>query len=127
MFFLTDAWSPDDPAVDVVVVGSALVAGVVRRVDVDALDLAGVIGQQRLERDQVVALDDEVAGARVAAGEFRHVFQQMKGHFQVVVHHRLFPDPVQRRHNQCAPCGASRSEHVFSKAIFSQRHGDTEK
>ena len=48
-------------AVDVVVVGPALVARVVRRVDVDTLDLPRVARQQRLQGVQVVALDDEVA------------------------------------------------------------------
>ena len=51
----------DDGAVDVIVVSPALVPSVVRRVNVDAFDLAGVVGQQRLERDEVVALHDEVA------------------------------------------------------------------
>jgi hypothetical protein len=37
-----------------------LVAGVVGRVDVDALDLSGVHGQQGLEGLEVVAVDDEI-------------------------------------------------------------------
>ena len=45
----------------VVVVDPALVAGVVRRIDVDALDAAGVGREQSLQREQVVALDDQVA------------------------------------------------------------------
>ena len=49
---------------DVVVVDPAFVAGVVGRVDVDALDLAGVVRQQRLERVEVVAVDDEVVVER---------------------------------------------------------------
>ena len=95
--FLADDFAEpfaDDGAVDVVVVSPALVSRVVRRVNVDALHLAGVVGQQRLEGDEVVALHDEVAAAGVAAGEFRHVLEQVKGHLQVVVHHSLFPNPV---------------------------------
>ena len=46
--------------VDVVVVGPALVAGVVGRIDVDALDLMLVDRQQRLERRQIVAVHDQV-------------------------------------------------------------------
>ena len=46
----------------------AFVARVVRRVDVDALHLPGVVRKQRLERNEVVALDDEVAVARLPAG-----------------------------------------------------------
>ena len=43
-----------------VVVGPSLVAGVVGRVDDDALHLAVVGGHQRLERGQIVAVDDQV-------------------------------------------------------------------
>ena len=43
-----------------VAVGPALVASVVGRIDVDAPDLAVVRRQQRLQRGQVVALDDQV-------------------------------------------------------------------
>ena len=45
----------DDRAVDVVVVGPTLVARVVRRIDVDALDLSRVVGKERFERDEVIA------------------------------------------------------------------------
>ena len=47
--------------IHIVVVGPALVAGVVRRVDVDALHPTGVAGQQRLERMKIIPMDDEVA------------------------------------------------------------------
>ena len=52
---------------EVVVVDPAFVAGVVGRVDVDALDLAGVGGEEGLEGEEVVAFDDEVA---IEAGLF---------------------------------------------------------
>ena len=51
---------PHQGAVHVVVVEPVLVAGVIWGVDVDALDLASVAGQQGLERVQVVAVDDQV-------------------------------------------------------------------
>ena len=66
-------------AVDVVVVDPAFVAGVVRRVDVDALHLPRVTRQQRLERLQVVALHDQIAAVRVAARQLRHRLQQAIG------------------------------------------------
>ncbi len=47
-------------AVHLVVVGPALVAGVVGRVDVDALDAASVAGQQGFERVEIVAVNDQV-------------------------------------------------------------------
>ena len=52
--------------VDVVVIDPVFVTGVVGRVDVDALDFPGIGGQQGLEGDEVVAVDDEV----VVEGEF---------------------------------------------------------
>ena len=83
-----------DRAVHVVVVDPALVAGVVRRVDIDALYLPGIIRKQCLERNKVIALNDQITVPRFATGAVRHVLEQAKGDFQVVVHHRLFSDPV---------------------------------
>ena len=51
---------------EVVGIDKGIVAGIVRRVDVDALDLAGVVRQQGLERQQVVALDKQVPAAGFA-------------------------------------------------------------
>ena len=48
-------------AVDVVVVAPALIAGVVGRVDKNAVNLIGVHRQQAFERMQVVALNNQVA------------------------------------------------------------------
>jgi len=47
-------------AVDIVVIFPTFVAGVVGRVNVDALDLAGVGREQRFQSVQIVAVDDEV-------------------------------------------------------------------
>ena len=88
----------DERAVDVVVVNPAFVAGVVRRINVDALDLPGVVREQRLERHQIVALHNQIAAARIAAGKFRHILGQPKRDLVVMIHHGLFPNPVQRRH-----------------------------
>jgi len=91
-------------AVDVVVVDPALVAGVVRRVDVDALHLAGVARQQGLERVQVVALHDQVAAVAavvVAAAELWHRLQQAERHVLVVLDDGFLADPVQCGHSAC--------------------------
>ncbi len=85
-------------AVDVVVVNPALVAGVVGRVDVDALHLSGIAGQQGLERMQVVALHDQVAAVSVAAGQLRHRLQQAERYIFVVFDDGFFADPVQCGH-----------------------------
>lgn len=74
------------------------VAGVVGRVDVDAFDLAGVVGQEGLEGQEVVALDEEVAGVGVADGEGGVGAQEVVGHLSVVVDDGVFSDPVERRH-----------------------------
>ena len=64
-----------DPARPLSRVVALVDAGVVRRVDVDALHLTGVIRQQCLERDEVVALDDEVPLARLTATKRLDVLQ----------------------------------------------------
>ena len=86
--------------VHAVVVGPALVAGVVGRVDGDALDLAVARRQQRLERQQVVALDDQVVvQARPAAQPARADRRQLvEGRAEVEVLDEHPALEVQRRH-----------------------------
>ena len=91
--------------VDVVVVGPALVAGVVGRVDVDALDLAVIRRQQRLQGGQVVALDDQVVvQARLPAqppGPDRlHLVERNR---QMVVLHEHPSLELQPRHVRHSP------------------------
>ena len=50
--------------VDGVVIDPLLVARIVRGINVDALHLPGVVRQQGFEGQEVVAFDQEVAGAR---------------------------------------------------------------
>jgi hypothetical protein len=52
---------PHHRVVHVVVVVPAFIAGVVRRIDKDAIHLARVQRQKGLERMQVVAMNDEIA------------------------------------------------------------------
>ena len=69
-------------AVHVVVVEPALVARVVGRVDIDALDLACISGQQGLQHVEVIAVDDEVVvGVRRA---YRLSRTQTKGWYGTV-------------------------------------------
>ena len=44
----------------VVVIDPTLVAGVVRGIDVDALDPSGVSGKQRLECSEIVSFNNEI-------------------------------------------------------------------
>ena len=47
--------------VDIIVVAPAFVAGVVGRVNEDTVHLARILGQERLERVQIVPVHDQVA------------------------------------------------------------------
>jgi hypothetical protein len=87
-------------AVDIVVVDPALVTGVVRRVDVNALHLAGVSGEQRLQRVQVVALDNQIAAVGHAAGQIGHRFEESERDVLVVFDHGVFADPAQGGHSR---------------------------
>src|SRR3569832_2326866 len=108
--FLADGFSEplaDDWAIDVVVIGPVFVSRVVGRIDVDALHLTGVVRQDRLEGNEVIPLDDEVPFAGLAAGKLGYIFQQMKRDLPVVVYHRLFAYPVERRHNKAISSASS--------------------
>ena len=63
---------------EAVVVNEVAVAGVVGRVDVDAVDAAGVGHAQVAEGVEVVALDDEVGKGAVAVVEFVVRFEDAK-------------------------------------------------
>ena len=58
--------SSDVRRAHIVVVNPVLVPGIVRRVDVDALYLARVVGQQRAQGFQIVSLHHEIARVRIA-------------------------------------------------------------
>ena len=59
----------------VVVIDPPLIAGIVRRIDVYAIDTVGVAGEQRFESMQVIAVDDEiiVGSQRDCRSGFRQV------------------------------------------------------
>ena len=86
-------------AVHLVVVGPAFVAGVVGRVDVDALDAASVAGKQGFESLEVIAVDDEVV---VGIGGVQRLGgvgdQRAIGDRQVVGIDNLLAFEVQSRH-----------------------------
>ena len=92
---------PDAGVVDVVVVDPALVAGVVRRIDVDAVDPTLVLGQQGLQGLEVVAVDDHVPAVRAVAVEHAllgHALEHAVRDVAVVVDHLLLAHPVESRH-----------------------------
>jgi len=86
----------DSGIVHIVVIDPALVARVVRRINVDALDLPLVSGQQGLERLQVVAPDDHVLAAPGVV--CISLLQHPVGHLQVVVDYLVFSDPFKCGH-----------------------------
>ena len=67
-------------------------------VNVDALDLTGIVREKGFEGEEIVAFDEKIAGARIADGKFRRVLQQVKRHLPVMVFDRFLPYPVQCRH-----------------------------
>ena len=104
----------------VVVVDPALITGVVGRVDVDALDTSGVRRQERLERGQIVALDDEVAvqSRLLPLGQER----QFRNELQTVVRHRVvvrlddgFALELDRRHPDALPLGSNEATLSFNR------------
>ena len=76
-FFADDLTEPlaDAGIVDVVVVDPAFVAGVVRRVDVNALDLPAISRQQRLECFEIISFDQQVFRFRIAHRQLRIALQ----------------------------------------------------
>jgi len=55
------------------------ITSIIGRVDVDALDLPGVVGQEGFEGQQVIALDEQVAAAGLADGNGRVLRSRWKG------------------------------------------------
>lgn len=90
---------PDHGGVDVVVVAPPLIAGVVGRVDEDAVHLAGIGGQKGLERVQVVAVNDQVAVQRRLADPLLRVrFERSEGDSQMMVPDELLALEIQLGH-----------------------------
>ena len=91
----------DSGVVHVVGVDPPLVASVVRRIDVDAVDPALVLGQQGLQRLEVVPVDDHVPAVRPAAVQHAllgHALEHAIRDVAVVVDHLLLTHPVESRH-----------------------------
>lgn len=101
-FFADDLSEPffDLGGFDVVVVDPAFVSGVVRRVDVDAFDAPGILGEEGFEGVEVIALDDEVSGIWVATGEFFIRLEEAEGDIFVMVDDGVFSDPVEGGHRE---------------------------
>ena len=59
-----------------VVIDEVAIAGIVGRIDVDALDLPGVGDAQGAQGIEVIALDDEIFSSARAHGQFRHFLQR---------------------------------------------------
>ncbi len=77
----------------------ALIACVIRRVDKHAVHFASVDRQQRFERMQIVAVNDEVAVKRDGANAlFRVRLQRPKWHGQVVIVDKLLALEIQLTH-----------------------------
>ena len=89
--------------IDIVVVDPALVAGVVGRINVDALDALLVPGQQCFQGFQIVAPDDHVLAAvvRICLSVFIKAvlaLQHPKRHFLMVIDDLAFSNPFKCWH-----------------------------
>ena len=90
---------PHQWTVHLVIVGPALVAGVVGRVDIDAFHPSGVARYQRLQRLQIVAVDDQIAVRALRLHRpLRIRDQRAVGHGQMVCVDMLLALEIQNRH-----------------------------
>ncbi len=67
-------------------------------INVDAFDFSGVVRKESLESKQVVALDEQISGVRIAGGQAVFAPQKPVRHFPVMVDYRLLSDPIKRGH-----------------------------
>src|SRR5699024_3386235 len=79
-------------------------------VNIDALYLSLVPGQQGFQRLQIVAVDNHVFAAVVLGVLSGFVIavlalQHPVGHFLVVVYHLIFSNPFKCWHGDCPPVG----------------------
>jgi len=89
--------------VDVIVIDPALVAGVVGRIDIDALDAPLVPGQQRFQGFQIITPDNHVFAAviLIVLSVFIKAIlalQHPKRHVLMVIDHLAFSNPFKCRH-----------------------------
>ena len=85
---------------DIIVVAPALVAGVVGRVNIDALHLALILRQQGFQCFKIIAVDDHVLTAVVfdmlpLLIKTVLPLQHPEGNFLMMVHDFIFTDPFQ--------------------------------
>ena len=99
-FFTDNVAEPlfDFRRIHVIVVNPSFVASVVRRINVDTLDFARIVRQERFQRHKVIALNKHISRILVAVGQFRNFIQQVKRHLLIVIYHSFFANPVKRRH-----------------------------
>ena len=111
----------DHGRVDIVIIRPALIAGVIRRVDKDAVHLARIARQQRLERVQIVALDDQIAVQIDRPYAFVGMrLKRAERHAQMVVVDKFLALEGQFRH---APVLPNRATIKTSMRTYSQGHG----
>ena len=89
--------------IDIIIVDPSLVAGVVGRIDVDALDTPLLPGQQCFQGFQIIAPDDHVFAAvvRVCLSVFIKAvlaLQHPKRHVLMVIEHLAFSNPFKCWH-----------------------------
>ena len=89
----------DDRIIHRIIVYPSFIASVIRWIDVDTLHSPLILGEERLQGKQIVPMDHHILAPiillllplfvkTVRAGKY------MAGHFEVVVHHFFFSDPL---------------------------------
>ena len=94
----------DFRVIHVVVVDPAFIAGVVGRINIDALHPPLKPRKQSFQRIQIVTMNDHVAAIILPLGGIGILLlQSAEGYIQMMVDHFLFSDPVKRRHGGYPP------------------------
>jgi hypothetical protein len=84
--------------VHIIVVNPAFIAGIVRRIDVYALNLAGIIWQKSFESQKVIGLHQKIAAVWVAAGKIFTFFEKVERDLAMMINYGFFSYPVQCWH-----------------------------
>ena len=105
-FFANNFTQPllDMRVVHIIVIHPLLFTSIVRRIDIDAIHSSLIFRQQRFQCNKIIPMNNHVAAMRLRCIRFILgpkpilVFQRIKRHFQMVIHHLIFSYPIQYRH-----------------------------
>ena len=88
----------------IVVIHPLLFTSIVRRIDINAIHSSFVFWQQRFQCNKIIPMNNHIAAMCLRRIRFILrpkpilVFQRIKRHIQMVIHHLIFSYPIQCRH-----------------------------